>query len=347
MSKQALEGTRLNAFAMNPNDLIVVGFDTDDGPGHPLYDARVKLLPRMVDGKWPKLNEKQESMVQSIMEEGVLQEVHVRKNGDKPEVVWGRHRTIFARIANSRLEAGADPITIRVAAPDKISDGAVLSRSIIENELRFDDDYATRAEKCIRLKEVNGWDDKRIAVRFGVSTQAIRNWLSWHDLAPAVQKALASGAIAASVGMTLAKLERKEQVARLETILAEAAANPGVKPTAAAAKAAGRTEDQAGAGISKGMLKRILKHKKAADLSDDTRNALRWLVGDLSAAKVAGLTAIINAVQADKAARAQRKADRLAKGLEQAPEDAAEEAADAEEEDTSGKGLGPQKRAAK
>jgi hypothetical protein len=49
MPKQALDGTRINAFGMEPKDLVIVGFDTDDGPEHPLWDERVKQLRSSVD----------------------------------------------------------------------------------------------------------------------------------------------------------------------------------------------------------------------------------------------------------------------------------------------------------
>jgi ParB family chromosome partitioning protein len=87
---QAIAGRRLNAFAVDPDNLIIIGLDTDDGPEHPLYDERVKLP---LD----------ESTVLNIMAIGVKEPVLVRKTDGNPEVVDGRRRTMHAREANRRL----------------------------------------------------------------------------------------------------------------------------------------------------------------------------------------------------------------------------------------------------
>ena len=69
MSKQALEGQRLNAFGMDPDKLTIIGLDTDDGPEHPLYDERVRLP---LD----------ESFVKNVKVYGVIEDVIVCKDAD-------------------------------------------------------------------------------------------------------------------------------------------------------------------------------------------------------------------------------------------------------------------------
>ena len=127
MSKQALNGRRLNAFGMDPMDLTVIGHDTEDGPDHPLYDERVKLP---ID----------DAMVMNIASLGVREPIIVRKNGDAVEVVDGRRRVLHARVANELLAKKGEPL-ITVPAMLAKGDACLMEQVAISlNEIRVQAD---------------------------------------------------------------------------------------------------------------------------------------------------------------------------------------------------------------
>lgn len=43
MGKQALDAPRKQYWLLNPENLVIIGLDTNDGPEHPLWDTRIKL----------------------------------------------------------------------------------------------------------------------------------------------------------------------------------------------------------------------------------------------------------------------------------------------------------------
>jgi hypothetical protein len=101
--KTAIDAKRGNLFLVPPEDITIIGLDTEDGPEHPLFDERV-LLP--VD----------EALARNIAIHGVIEPVVIRKNGDDViEVIDGRQRVRSARLANERLEAeGKEPVLVPV-----------------------------------------------------------------------------------------------------------------------------------------------------------------------------------------------------------------------------------------
>lgn len=223
MSKQALPGTRLNMFGMDPDDVVIIGLDTDDGPDHPLWDERIKLP---VD----------EALGLNMAHYGNIEPVIVRKNGSVPEVVDGRQRVRAARWVNEKvlIPRGETPLKLKVIAQtgedDKIS-GVMISA----NEQRKDDDPLTKARKLQRFLEL-GNSDKDAALAFGVTTTTIRNWKKLLNLAPEVQEAVESGQLSASAAAEVSDLPREDQVKVIEEVKAKVQAEPG--PAADAEKTA-------------------------------------------------------------------------------------------------------------
>lgn len=284
MSKQALEGKRLNAFGMDPNDLTVIGFDTKDGPEHPLYDPRV-------------LEPLDEHMVLNIMEFGVLETVIVRKNGDTVEVVAGRRRVLHCREANKRLaKQGSEehhvPCMLR-----KGDNGKVMGVYISENEIRKDDSLTAKAAKLERYLET-GKTEEEASVAFGVSVQSIRNWRKISDLDSSVVKAVESGKIKASAAWNLASLSREEQKAELEKQLA-AGGRVTAKRTQKAAKKSRTGEETFAPG--KRVINKVLRLNEETEiLTRDFIRGVCWVLGDVNPVTVKGLTELINQATAGK-----------------------------------------------
>lgn len=211
-SKKAVNAPRREYFMMDPNKLVVVGKDTDDGPDHPLYDERIKLS---LD----------EGMVLNIMAYGVLKPIFVQKEGEQVYVVDGRRRVLHARLANERLASKGEE-TVLVPVIFKRGDEATLfgiSRSA--NAMNAVDSPLTNARNAQRLLDM-GKEVAEIAVIYGVKQQTIKDWLALLDLSAMVRKAVEQGEVSVSAGATLAKLPKEEQEKHLEELRAE-----GVKPT--------------------------------------------------------------------------------------------------------------------
>lgn len=226
MGQQSFKAKRGNLWNFDPDQVVVIGKDTEDGPEHELYDKRVNLA---LD----------ESMVLNIMAFGVKQSVTVRKgSGGKPEVVDGRRRVLHAREANKRLAKAGDPLLTVPAVLEHGSTDHFEGVAISLNEIRLDDDIMTKAEKAVRLLQRNGNDIDKAALIFGVSGTTIKNWIKLVELAPKVKKAVSNGEISASAASQLHGLEKEQQVSELAKLTDSAKQSGKKKATTKSAKKA-------------------------------------------------------------------------------------------------------------
>ena len=186
----AFEGTRFNAYKVAPENLIIVGIDTDDR-GHALYDERVDMP---LD----------EGLVLNIMAYGVLNPVIVRKNSaGLPEVVDGRQRVRAAREANERLTASGRT-TIKIPVVLKGGEGRDMAAVMVSlNECRQQDALIVRAQKAQRMIDM-GRTEEEVAVMFGVGLQTIKDNLGLLGLEPELLSAVKSRKISASKALEMA-----------------------------------------------------------------------------------------------------------------------------------------------
>jgi len=177
MAKQALDGTRLNAFGMDPDALCIVGHDTNDGPEHPPWDERAKILDRLVD----------EDFVQNIRLYGVLEPVIVRKNGERTEVIVGRRRVYAARLANKQLQEIGGLASLLVPTMVRRSDDAAAAGAVIaENEGRVNDSPIVLAKKIQRLLD-RGYDERSVAITIARPASEVSRYVRLLDLDGRVQ----------------------------------------------------------------------------------------------------------------------------------------------------------------
>lgn len=252
MAKKALNASRLNAFAMDPTDLTIVGYDTEDGPEHPLWDDRVEKLESTMYSDF----------VDSIIEQGVLQPVRVRKNGEVVEVVVGRRRTLGARLANKRLaEVGGESVkvpTMLYRGKDTSAQSAVL----IENEQRVNDSPLVLARKIARLEQRA--DMRTAAKAAGVSPAEAKRLLRLLDLADPVAEMVDDGRLRAATALTLLDLPRDEQ-----TMLAKTFADAKTTIAAAKAQAKERKAKASGDSAPAAKLPGAAKIRRVADAIRD------------------------------------------------------------------------------
>lgn len=266
MAKQALDGTRLNAFGMDPCALIVVGLDTKDGPEHTLYDPRIKLP---LD----------DSLIRNIMVYGVQVPVLVRKTGveEKPEVVDGRQRVRAAREANKLLtKEGKEPVLVPVVVR-KGEDHRLYGISVSANEQRKDDSPLAKARKAARFLDMGRSEDD-VALAFGCTTQAVKQWLKLLELAPEVLRAVDEGLLTAHQAQGLGHLSKDKQRERIEALKSGPIA---------------RKKRQNGA-VSKTVLRKVVAAPEVEKvLHPEFVRGLRFALGEVKASEIDGLKDLV------------------------------------------------------
>lgn len=284
--KQAVDGARLNAFGVDPEDLVLVGLDTKDGPEHPLYDERVKLP---VD----------ENLAKDMLMNGFRGSIEIRKNGDKYEVVFGRQRVKAARKANKwAKEQGKQPIMVRVFVA-KGSDADMFGIRIGENIHRKNMSVLEKADEINRYMSF-GRNEKEAAVTFGMTPASIKNHLRLQDLDSSVRKAVEADKLSPSAAAELADMSREEQKEALAKLLAS-----GEKVTHRTAKHAAKTKkkgEETTIAPPKRLVTKILKLDKKAGgvLTSDFIRGVMWTLGDIGSASIKGLTALEAEAKAPK-----------------------------------------------
>lgn len=257
---------RGNLHQYDPNEPVIIGLDTKDGPEHELYDERIHL---------PLV----EATVLNIMAIGVKEPIVLRKCAEgRVEVVDGRGRLRHAREANKRLKKLGEELVYVSAVFENGDDVHVQGVMIALNEHRQDDNVVLKAEKCMRLLARNGNDYKAAANHFNVTTAAVKNWVKMASLPSKVKKAVANGDISASAAAELHGLEKEEQVAQLDKLLAGATPKKNGKrkvTTSSAKKAAGKVT-----GVPKRVLVKLVDDEDlSAKLEPETVFGIRLALG--------------------------------------------------------------------
>ena len=275
MAKTALPGKkRLTAFAVDPNDLTIVGLDTEDTSktNHELYDERIKL--KLVD-----------SEVLNIMHYGVLEPVLVRRNGPLIEVIDGRQRVRLAREANKRFAAKGEQTIDMPCLVRRDQEGDVLGVMISTNENRRDDDAINRAKKAQRMLNY-GKTEQEVAIAFSCSKQAVKNLLGVLELSPKVQKAVSVKEISFSAATQLRDLTHKDQEAKLAVMVATGATGVTEAKRQRAARKNGSSANARSKRVSIAKLRQLAEDREFTDgLSGDAQYLLDWIVGDNACAE--------------------------------------------------------------
>jgi ParB family chromosome partitioning protein len=265
---------------VDPNNLVIIGLDTEDDESHPLFDERVFLSVN-------------EALVRNIMTYGIQHPVIVRRAGTQYLVIDGRQRVRAAREAAKLQEAAGEykvQVPVREAAG---TDSRVVGIMVSTNEQRLDDSILTKAAKAARLLDLTG-DIEQVGIAFGRKPKTIEMWISLLNTDPRVQTALRENKLSTSAALELAKLPREQQVEVLEEVLNKAEDKPiTAAKTKKAAYDAGATDtnpvsaqavashadssgQRAQVGIKRTWLRKALKTDAAANLTDEQRGVLEW-----------------------------------------------------------------------
>lgn len=276
--KKAIAAKRLNAFSLDPDDVVVIGVDTQDGREHSLWDKR-------------SFDPLEEATVRNIATYGVIEPIIVVKDGDKVIVADGRRRVLHAREAKKRQLAAGEITVMIPAVLKKGSDARIFGISRSANAHRKNDDAMTNAENAGRMMDLGASVDD-VAVTFGVETQTVKIWLTLLDADASVKKAVQAGELAPSAAAKLAKLSREEQRKALIQMRAEGKITVAKASAKVAASKNGKTATPA---PGKKILRRIAEDKR---LPLDFIKGIRFALGDLSPRSVEGLTDLLREIEA-------------------------------------------------
>jgi ParB family transcriptional regulator, chromosome partitioning protein len=130
--------------------------------------------------------EELEELSRSILEQGILQPLMVRKAETGYELIAGERRLRAARIA------GMNEVPVVVK---NVSDGQLLEISIIENIQRQDLNALEEAEAYNRLMDEFHLTQEEVAVRVGKSRPAIANFLRLRQLPEPIKAGIMEGTL--------------------------------------------------------------------------------------------------------------------------------------------------------
>lgn len=265
---------------VKPDQLVIIGLDTDDGPTHPLYDERI-YLP--VD----------ENLIRNISFYGIQQPVLVRREGETLYVVDGRQRTRAAREAANRQALAGEYQLLVPTREARGDDKRVMGIMISTNEQRQNDEVLAKALKAARMLDLCG-DLDQVAVAFGRTKTTIRNWLSLAEADSAVHEALRSGQMSAQAAIEVSRYDRNDQreavekltadvsgpvtgaaVTELRVLDGESSATKSHQAEAGATKATKKSAT-AQKGIKRMWLRKALKTDAADALTTEQRAVLNW-----------------------------------------------------------------------
>jgi ParB family chromosome partitioning protein len=130
--------------------------------------------------------EELDELSRSILEQGILQPLMVRKAQSGYELIAGERRLRAARMA------GMNEVPVVVK---NVSDGQLLEISIIENIQREDLNALEEAEAYYRLMDEFHLSQEEVAVRVGKSRSAVANFLRLRQLPEPIKTSLLDGSL--------------------------------------------------------------------------------------------------------------------------------------------------------
>lgn len=206
MSKRADNAPRSEVKWYPPEDVLIVGIDTGDGPSHELFDAESNDAPVI------------EADVLFTMEHGIIQATLAKRDGKRLLQVAGRGRNRQLRAANPRLVADGK---LPKLLPVVIVQGDVRKMRALrhgENSHRREINPMARAREAQEL--LQSMPESDAAVTLGLGISQFRNVLKLLDLAPKTAKAVTAGRLSATAASNLAELSAADQEAKLSELLA-------------------------------------------------------------------------------------------------------------------------------
>lgn len=180
-----------------------------------------KITPNRYQPRHTFSDESIQELAQTIDEEGLLQPIIVREDGDNYEIIAGERR--FRAVKS----LGWEKIP---AIVNNMDDDKAASLAVIENLQRENLNPIDEAQAYKSLMDLNDLTQTALAKDMGKSQSYVANKLRLLKLSQKVQDALVEGKISARHGRALVKLSEADQSRVLDEIIAK---NLNVKETEA------------------------------------------------------------------------------------------------------------------
>lgn len=210
------KGKRIDGYTKDPDECIIIGLDTDDGPEHPLYDRRVERLKTMGRAAVADL-------IDSIVANKQISDVSCRTNGDTVEVGCGKHRVFALRFI--KKEGLAEAFNVRVCYP-RLTDDQWRDRILAENLDRHDSDAFTEA--LAFADYVNARSVGDLARVIHAKKKTVEAILALVQMPKGVQQLVTEHGIGRDVAIQAARLHTSEQEGFLRAFLAGGLQTPTV-----------------------------------------------------------------------------------------------------------------------
>lgn len=137
-------------------------------------------------------------LAQSIKEQGVLQPLLVRREGDAFVLVDGERRLRAAKLAGLKTV----PVIVETTP---LKDSDVLQRQLVANIQRADLSPMEKARAIQRLLDEASWSAADTAAKLGLSAASVSRLLALLTLPPSVQAQVESGEVPASTAYEIAR----------------------------------------------------------------------------------------------------------------------------------------------
>lgn len=180
-----------------------------------------KIIPNRYQPRRTFSDESIQELAQTINEEGLLQPIIVREDGDNYEIIAGERRYRAVK------SLGWEKIP---AIVNNMDDDKAASLAVIENLQRENLNPIDEAQAYKSLMDLNDLTQTALAKDIGKSQSYVANKLRLLKLSQKVQDALVAGQISARHGRALVGLSEKDQARVLDEIIAK---NLNVKETEA------------------------------------------------------------------------------------------------------------------
>ena len=243
---------------VSPDELYIIGLDTDDGPEHALWDERINY----------PLDERK---ILNVMSLGVKVPVICKRASDGDLVVLdGRQRVRWSREANKRLvKQGEPPLRVKVII-ERVTDEKGEAISVATNAAREEDSLLVKARKLARLVE-RGYSVAEAADFSCVTPQTARNWLKLAEMPNYLSGAVDKGEVTMTDAIKLAKAEKPKEA------LAEHKKKKASKKTSRKNKGTGKPAKRDRKPLKKWQEAMALDDKST--LSEPCQLLLEWLLG--------------------------------------------------------------------
>jgi ParB family chromosome partitioning protein len=142
--------------------------------------------------------DKIQSLSESILQDGLLQPLVVRKNGSRYELVAGERRF------RASLLAGIEKVPVLVKS---LNDQKMLELALVENVQRADLNAIEKAKAFYRLVSEYGWTQETVAKSVGLSRPSVANFLRLLELLQEIQDVVSRGTITMGHARALLSVE--------------------------------------------------------------------------------------------------------------------------------------------